>query len=103
MSFAHASWGFAAPFFILVYFLLLHKTIKENIKKWHCLKCCFRSKRDKHIILKNENEDPREIAQFFDPADHLTLYGTTITCPTATHLPRESEVEKEYELLDDIN
>ena len=102
LSFAHASWGFTAPVFILVHFLLLHKTIKENIKKWRCLKCCFHSKRDKHhVILKNESEDSRVIAQFVDPAD-LTLYGTTITCPTATHLPRESEVEKEYELLDDI-
>ena len=102
LFFAIASWEFTAPVFILVHFLLLHKTIKENIKKWRCLKCCFRSKRDKRVILKNENEDPGVIAQFVDPAD-LTLYGTTITCPTATHLPRESEVEKEYELLDDIN
>ena len=102
LFFAHASWGFTAPVFILVYFLLFHKTIKENIKKWRCLKCCFRSKRDKHVILKNVNEDPRVLAQLFDSAD-LTQYGTTITCPTATHLPRESEVEKEYEIIDDIN
>ena len=94
LSFAHASWGFSAPVFILVYFLLLHKTIRKNIKKWRCLKCCWKKK---HVIFKDE--EPKATDRLSDLSDRLTLYGTTVTCPTTAHIPRESEVEKEYEKM----
>lgn len=88
-----ANGGFVAPIFTLLYLLSLHKVIRKKIKKWHCLKCCFTS-RKKNIIIKDE--EPKVTKRLIDSTDHLTMYGATVTCPTSAHLPRESEIDEEY-------
>ena len=99
MSYAHAAtapWGWFAPFFTFVYLLSLCKIIKENLRKWHCLRCCFRKKK-KHVVIIDEKKASDEISQLLDNSDHLTSYGVTISCPTNAVIKRESEVEKEYD------
>ena len=97
-AFTGPSWGFLAPVFTLLYLLSLCKVVKENIKKWYCLKCCFKPKKTRRVVFDtSKNEEDKVADRLIDPSDHLTTYGTTITHPTSAHLRGESEIEKEYE------
>uniref|UniRef100_A0A1X7SW16 G-protein coupled receptors family 2 profile 2 domain-containing protein n=1 Tax=Amphimedon queenslandica TaxID=400682 RepID=A0A1X7SW16_AMPQE len=76
------SGGLIASTFTLLYIFLLKK---KNIQ---CFECC------KMRVIKHETTADLLI----DPADRITLYGTTVTSPTRTDLPNETEIEREYEL-----
>ena len=95
-SYAHAAvspWGWL---FTFVYLLSLHKIIRENLRKWHCLRCCFRKKK-KRVVIVEEKRSDKEASQLLDPADHLTDYGVTVSCPTTAYFRSEGEVEEDYE------
>ena len=99
MFYAHAAtapWGFFAPLFTFVYLLSLHRIIRENLRKWHCLRCCFGKKKKKRVVIIEEKRD-KETSQLLDPADHLTNYGITVSSPTTANFRSEGEVEEEYE------
>uniref|UniRef100_A0A1X7ULH1 G-protein coupled receptors family 2 profile 2 domain-containing protein n=1 Tax=Amphimedon queenslandica TaxID=400682 RepID=A0A1X7ULH1_AMPQE len=92
-----------APAFTILYLFLLCRIVKVNIKKWHCLKCCFKPKKTRQVVINTSKiEEDKVTDRLIDPSNHLTMYGTTITCPTSAHLRGESEIEKEYE-NDSIN
>ena len=81
-AFFGASGGFFAPLLSLVYILFLRKTIKHNIRKWHCLKCFFSS-----------NNEATDSSRLIDPDQPERASSSH------TNLPRESEIEREYEII----
>ena len=98
MFYAHAGtapWGWFAPLFTFIYLLSLCKVIRENLRKWRCLKCCFKKRR----VMEQKKDKVEETSQLIDPSDHLTHYGVTVTCPTTAVFPGETEVDEEFENL----
>ena len=81
------SGGFIPSIFTLIYILLVKKFAKK-MKHFQCLKCC-----KKHVIIKPKDATSKLI----DPADRITQYGTTVTSPTRTDLPNETEIERKFE------
>ena len=84
--------GIFAPIVTLIYLLILHKVIKENLKKHNW--CC---KSDKQQNVDIINYSSRDTKRLLDSEDHLTQYGSdTVTSPTHYLIPRESEYDEEY-------
>uniref|UniRef100_A0A1X7VPH2 G-protein coupled receptors family 2 profile 2 domain-containing protein n=1 Tax=Amphimedon queenslandica TaxID=400682 RepID=A0A1X7VPH2_AMPQE len=83
-AFFGASGGFFAPLLSLLYILFLRKTIKDNIRKWHCLKCFFGPKTE---------SEATDTSRLINPDQPERASSTN------TNQPRESEIEREYEII----